>query len=403
MQRYTTFISNNYRLLSFGLLLTLFSSFGQTFLISLYVPEIAATFQLSNTQISSLYASATLVSAFTLPWIGRYIDIWPLARFTTGVLIGMFLALLVLSFSLNPIMVLIGFWGLRLTGQALMGHTAVSTMARNYGMDRGKAISIANIGHPIGEAIFPLIIATSIGTFGWRIPLQFSAILVIVLVLPLALYLLKGTDPAVLFPQMEVADEKDPEAKLVRRPWAILGQWKFWVLFPGVIFCGMVVTAIFFFQIQLGASRGWTASWVAASIAAFAVGSALGMLLSGPWVDRLTAKRIFPYVLFPFLCGLLLLAFFEMPLIYPISLLFLGFSNGAGSSVFNSIYAEVFGTVAIGSVRSMFATAGVFGSAIGPISFGLFLDNQLSFSTILVIAAILCALTILWSFQVKGN
>ena len=68
-----------------------------------------------------MYATATMASAFTLPWIGRYIDIWPLQNFAMGNTVGMILALILLSLAMSPILVLIGFWGLRLTGQGLDG------------------------------------------------------------------------------------------------------------------------------------------------------------------------------------------------------------------------------------------------------------------------------------------
>ena len=400
MQTYTNFVSRNYRLLFFGFILALFSAFGQTFLISLYVPEIASTFSLSNTEISSMYASATLASAFTLPWIGRYIDIWPLARFATGVIIGMFLALITLSLSINPIMVLVGFWGLRLTGQALMGHTAVTTMARAYIANRGKAISLANIGHPVGEAIFPLAIALLISTYGWRPPLQLSAASLILIVLPLALITLRGADPRILRPKLMLSDNSEGVQELVHRPLRLITSRNFWLLLPGIIFLGAINTAIFFFQIQFGESRGWTISWIAGSIAAFAVASALGMLLSGPWVDRLTARRLFPFFLLPYLVGLLLVALFRFPLIYPIALAFMGFSNGMGSTIINAIYAEIFGTTSIGSVRSIFATVGVFATALGPITFGLLLDNSFSFSLILELSAAMALLVMLWSIQI---
>ena len=287
MQTYLRFAAGNGRLLSFGFLLALFSSFGQTFLISLYIPEIATTFSLTNTEISSMYATATIASAFTLPWVGRHIDFQPLVRFSLAVVIGLTLALLALSLAINPIMVIIGFWGLRLTGQALMGHTAVTTMARAYDLDRGKAISLANIGHPVGEAIFPLIIALLIQAHGWRIPLRFSALSLLILVVPLVVILLRNADPGILFPGLSQNNDKaQTNQSHFTNPASLLRSRKFWILLPAITFLGAINTAIFFFQIQFGESRGWSVSWVAGCIAAFAVASALGMLFAGPLVGQ---------------------------------------------------------------------------------------------------------------------
>ena len=400
MQSYRSFVASNAQLLGFGFLLALFSAYGQTFLISLYVPEISKTFNLNNTEISSMYATATLASAFTLPWIGRYIDIWPLKRFTLGVITGMFIALLALSFAYNPITVMIGFWGLRLTGQALMGHTSVTTMARAYDQDRGKAISIASVGHPAGEVIFPIVFAYLINQYGWRLPLQFSALSLLILVIPLVFLLLRNVDLAILFPKPSSENQSTEASNLVYSPWKLLISKSFWVLLPGIIFLGAINTAIFFFQIQFGTSRGWSESWVAGSIAAFAIASALNMLVSGPLVDRLSGQRLFPFFLIPYLIGLVLLASFEAKIIYPISLFFMGASNGLGKTITNALYAEIFGTTSIGSVRSIFATVGVFATALGPISFGILLDKGVDYSTILYIFAGLSVLIMVWSIQV---
>ena len=46
---------------------------------------------------------------------------------------------------------------LRQFGQGLMSHAALTSMARHFERDCGKAISIANLGFPTGQAAFPII------------------------------------------------------------------------------------------------------------------------------------------------------------------------------------------------------------------------------------------------------
>lgn len=53
-------------MLAFGFLLTLFSSFGQTFFISLSGGHIREEFGLSNASFGLLYSAATLGSATAL-------------------------------------------------------------------------------------------------------------------------------------------------------------------------------------------------------------------------------------------------------------------------------------------------------------------------------------------------
>ena len=68
--------------LFFGLLCTAFSGPGQTYLISLLIPAMRESFDLSNAMMGSLYAAATLLSGFLLPYFGRQLDRTSLLSFT---------------------------------------------------------------------------------------------------------------------------------------------------------------------------------------------------------------------------------------------------------------------------------------------------------------------------------
>lgn len=71
---YLHFAFKEKRILSFGLSLTFFSSFGQTFLISLFVPYFLKEFDLSNASFGTIYSAATLASAGLMPYLGQWID-----------------------------------------------------------------------------------------------------------------------------------------------------------------------------------------------------------------------------------------------------------------------------------------------------------------------------------------
>lgn len=393
MQALLQFIRNNRYLLFFGIILTYFSSFGQTFLISLYIPQLEAVFGFSNTGLSSLYAIATMASAFSLPWVGRLVDTMALRRFTLGVLIGLATACVILSLSIHPLLVMLGFFGLRLFGQGLMSHTSISTMARAFVADRGKAISTATLGHPLGEATLPLLIALGIGALGWRTTLQLSAATLIILVLPLVLLLLKNQPDRILSPHHLLGDQQQKS----KNPFLVMKERAFWIITPAVFIGGFLNTAIFFYQIKLGNSRGWDPAWVAGSLSVYAIASALSMMSSGPLVDRFTAFRLFPFMLIPYTLGVVLLATLKHPLSYPAALVLIAISNGGGSTIKNALFAEVFGTEIIGTVRSVFTTVIVFSTALGPLAFGLFLDNGWSYGAVFGMSVALLLLIIFWS------
>lgn len=394
MQGFWRFLNRNRGLLMFGLLLTFFSSFGQTFLISLYIPSLEGYFGLSNTEISSMYATATMASAFTLPWVGKLVDTLPLRRFVLLVILGLVLACFGFSLIRLSLLLIPAFYGLRLFGQGLMSHTAVTTMARAFEADRGKAIGIATTGHSMGEALLPFLISLLILNAGWRTALQVEALVLFAVVLPILLLLLRGSSNVVLFPRVEKSSQKDT----FRNPLLLFRDAKFWIIGPTVFILGFLNTAVFFYQLKFGASRGWAPEWIAGSLAFFALGGAVSMVVAGPFVDRLSAKSLFPVVLFPYFIGIVLLALGQFKLAYPLALLFLALSNGAGSTIKNALFAEVYGTEIIGAVRSMFTTLMVFSTALGPLSFGLLLDAGWSFGQVFLLSAAVLLAIIFWSW-----
>lgn len=381
LKLFRTYLTDNkLPLLAFGLLYTFSSSFGQTFLLSLYVPSIEGFLNISNTQFGSLYAVATIGSALTLPWLGGYFDKIELKPYSIAVSIGLALSLLLLSVSRNFFMVLIAFYGLRLFGQGLMSHTSISAMARYFSTHRGKAIGLVGLGHPAGEAVLPIVIALLIAAVGWRASLQFSALHALIVIVPLTLFLLKKSQTRIQ--AYKTKKQADSIGNQNIGMFQLMAASPFWIISPIVFMLGLTNTAVFFFQLKLGEVRGWSPEWVALSLASFALFSALGMLGSGSLVDRFSSKKLFPYYLLPYLSGLMVLIFFQHPLSYPAALALMGLSNGMGSTINNAILAEIYGTHIIGQVRSVFITVMVGSTALGPIAFGLLLDLHISFASI---------------------
>jgi hypothetical protein len=64
------FIIRNSRWLAAGALLTLMSSFGQTYFISIFADEIRATFNLSHGDWGAIYGFGTFASAIAMVWAG---------------------------------------------------------------------------------------------------------------------------------------------------------------------------------------------------------------------------------------------------------------------------------------------------------------------------------------------
>ena len=138
------------------------SSFGQTFFISLFVPRFMADFDLTKGDFGLLYGGCTLLSALCLPLLGSRIDHLELKRYTALTIGGLALAALTVSAAPHVALLALGIVGLRLSGQGLLGHISQTVMAREFAASRGKALGVAGLGYPLGEAVLPMACATVI-------------------------------------------------------------------------------------------------------------------------------------------------------------------------------------------------------------------------------------------------
>lgn len=383
---YLALFRANKRILSYGILLVFFSSFGQTFIVSLYIPSFLEQFGIGSSLFSSLYALATLLSAATLIFVGKKIDHIPLKRFGLFAVGGIIGACVLVAVSWHLFVLVLGIYCLRLFGQGLLSHTAMTTMSRYFKYARGKALSIAYLGFPLGEAALPVLVASSIVMIGWRESLLVSALFIGMVLLPLSVVFIRGFSRKKIF---EGEPEKLPDAssqdKANSRLWKqseVIGTRWFYIIAPTVFLVGFLLTALFFFQTFIADFKNWSTEWMAVSIVAYAISSLSMAILSGPLVDRFGARNIFPFLLLPLAAGVLVLSAGDALLIAPAYWMLVGFTGGMNPPVTSALYAEIYGTRSLGAVRSMFTFVMVASTALGPLVYSFFLDRGFCFDQI---------------------
>lgn len=380
---YFQLFSANRPLLLFGLLLVFFSSFGQTFVVALYIPSITQSLDISQSFFSLMYASATLLSAAALVFAGQKIDYVPLKGFTVFAVIGMILACLMAALSFNLFTLFMALFMIRFFGQGLLSHTAMTTMGRFFRIARGKALSIVYLGFPIGEAILPVTVVSLVLMIGWRQTLGLTAILMLVVLLPLSVFLLQKI--AVSKVVEEVEDQKnnnkvqEQEDLRIWKKREVLKGRIFYLFTPTVFLIGFLQTSLFFFQTYIAEDKGWSVEWMAGSIMAYAIASSFFSIISGPMVDRFSARKMFPLILIPLMLGLVVLSYGSHKVCAPIFWLLVGITGGMASPVNASLYAEAYGTKSLGTVRSLFTFVMVVSTAMGPVVYSLFLEKGFSF------------------------
>ncbi|GAB2205406.1 MFS transporter [Roseibium sp. ROS1] len=371
---YFSFLRENARWLAASYLLAVFSGFGQTFFISLSAGDLRAEFGLSHGDIGLLYMVATLGSALTLPYVGRSLDHFPVQKIAAVVMTGLALFCLAMANTFSVWMVGLAFYGLRLCGQGMMTHTSVTAAGRWFTAQRGRAVSIAVLGFPTAEALFPLCFVVLANAFGWRGAWTVSAVVLAVVALPVLLTLLaKDRIPSAL----ETASAK-PEGRQWTRGEA-LRDVRFWLVNCGVNAPAFIGTAIFFHQVYLVELRGWTLELFASAFLLMASGVVCASLVIGPLIDRFSARQLLPFTLVPLTLACFVLANFHAPAAAFVFMLLVGISNGFNSTLVGALWPEVYGTRHMGAIRAVAFSVMVFASAAGPGLVGWLIDKGVSF------------------------
>jgi MFS family permease len=390
---YIHFFLNNRRLISFGFLLTFFSSFGQTFLISLYVPDIIREFQLSNSSFGMLFGAATILSSISLTYTGKFIDTFNLRNYTFAAVLLLILSCVMISLSFNLIILFAGFWGLRLAGQGLLSHISNTSISKFFNETRGKALSISVLGYSIGEGLFPVAIGTMIGLIGWRYSMILNAAIIGIILLPFIVLALSKKE---LHYTSDNTSEKKDTLKFTRL--FLLKDKSFYIIAFNSFVLPFIITGLFFHQIMLANEKGWSIELLSMSFIGYALGRAVFSLISGKLIDNYSATFLFPFYLLPFAVGLLVLTVFDGPFIAPIYLTLTGVSVGLGSTIKTAVLAEVYGTGNLGSIRAVFATLMVLSTALSPVLFGFLLDSGFTFTFIAIISMCIVSMAMILSY-----
>ena len=396
-----SFFTENGKLLSFGFFMTLASSFGQTYFISIFGPEIQAEFGLSHTLWGTVYLIGTLCSAFLLTYSGSLIDRYNLKHYTIFVLLFLCFSCVFVSYVSNIIFLTLAVFFLRQSGQGLTSHTSVTTMARYFDNKRGSAVAISSMGMAAGETLFPLAAVLMISLVGWRWAYFSSSLLVIIFFLPLVLFLLKGHE------QKYKTKSLNEDILGGERSWSrmeVIKDVRFYLLLPALLAPSIIMTALFFHHLNIADYKNWSHIWITGNYFIYAISTVFMSLIVGILVDRFKAVRLFEYGLIPLILGLFCLSYSSNDFIIIPYMMLIGFGSGFGYTIPPVLIAELYGVKHLGSIKSLVSALTVFGSAIGPVIVGGLMDLNFSIEIILFYFAFFCIIsTILIRFGLRKD
>jgi MFS family permease len=395
MREFLRFIIGDFRKLSFGWTLTFLSSFGQTFLISLYVTELSSEFKITEGSFGAIYAICTVLASFIMLTVGHTVDHISVKKVTFFTTLCLAFSSILMGVSYHIAFIFIGLIGLRLTGQGMMSHINMTILSKFYDKNRGKALSFSTLGFSSGEIILPLVLTFIIAWFDWRWAMIGSGGMLLLYLIRLYFTNLDHFDK-------QLSRGRPSSLSLFKDFGSIINDRRFLILMPTSFAISFTVTAVVFYQYVFVAQKDWSPQLYATFFTGYAVTRLIFSLAGGLWVDKFTAKKMFRLYLIPISLGLLAFALINSIYGALIFLLLMGITVGMSGTIKSSILAEVYGIEKLGAIRSLYTMFMVVSTALGPFIVGWMIDGGLSIETImfsLFAFLVLCALN---AQRIKG-
>ncbi len=370
---------------------------GQSHTFSVFVGPIGADLGLSKSEIASAYGLATLVAAFLLPRMGKFVDKLGPRRMLATIALLLGIACIAFGAVGGIVSLAIGFGALRFLGQGSLMLTSANLVAQWFSRKRGFALSLMALGFALSMAVHPPLGEWLIEAYGWRWAWVILGLTTWLLLLPPVLLLVHNKPEAVgLRPDGDAAPaegETQPEIDGLDLKQGLRTP-AFYLLTLGWFAIAMLVTTLHFYQVSVLNHIG-----VGREIAArvFPI-SALSMVLTMPLVGRMFDRYKTRYV---FAAGLIALALAlvgitlvrDLPTAVAYAFVF-GVTNAFSMTMFGYLMPRYFGRKHLGSLQGAGQLVAVVGASLGPLPVGLafdFLGSPLLTLQLLAIYPVICA------------
>jgi OFA family oxalate/formate antiporter-like MFS transporter len=389
---------------------------GQTMGMAVFTDPFMEAFGLSRTQLSFAYLCGTVGSAFFLTRAGRLYDrigarlMVVGASIALGLLVtfisvidwlgGALVALLGVPLATVTLpMILIGYFGVRFSGQGVLTSASRNVLLLWFERRRGLVSGIRGVFVSLGFSIAPLVLALMIDGFGWRGALWVMAAALIFVFALLALVFLRDSPAAVgLQPDGVSAEEHAKRIEMLDRPAKTLSQAKrsasFWIYSAGLSIHALFGTAVTFHIVSIFTDAGRDRGEAFAYFLPQAMVATSVNLVASWLVDQHRLKPFLILMLGGFLMGAIGLVNLDTRWGY--LMLVAGFGSGGGlwGVISNLAFIRLYGTLHLGEISGLNTSITVLASAMGPFLFSLGHDLTGSYQApeLLCITALGCLL-----------
>ena len=380
------FFSYDPKLLIYGFLIVFFASYGQTFFISIFNSEIRSHYSLSDGEFGLIYAIATILSAVILISFAKLIDYIDLRIYSLLISAGMILSCLAMFFFIKHVFyLLLIIFSLRFFGQGAMGHAGETTMARYFGNNRGKALSVSTLGGMIGVMLLPMFIIYLMKYYTFN-QIWLAASISIIIFIPIIFFLLNDQVKRHINFKKNISNDSSNQKWRTRD---LIKQKKFYIYLPMSITSSFVSTGLMFHQIFIFNQKGWSLIMLGNGFLFLGIFSIIGLIVGGPIIDKFNTRKTALTALLPLFLALLVLLFFNNYFSLLLYMSLYGLNHGLTAPFIGALWAEIYGVESLGTVKALLHAGGVFASALSPLIFGYLIDIGFGISIIVIISILI--------------
>lgn len=383
---------------------------GQTYSISVFINVYKEEFGYSSTLISSAYSLATIISGFSLIFMGKAIDKFGVRKTLIFVTIMLGITTFYNSFVSSIYMIFFGFILLRYFGQGSMTLIPSTLVPQWFEKKRAFAISIATIGGLLAMLVVPSLNLWMINTIGWENAWRIWGLILIIGFVPIVILFAsnKPEDIGITIENDAPSTKENIEKALLKMDKTSFSLTEaiklkeFW--FVGIISMipAMFSTALafhFFTIMDLRSISNETAAWV---LGFMALPAFIMPVVSKLIVDRYPDRHILTSTLAMTILSMIFLIFGITNAATAIGfIIFYGFAVAVQSLTTNVIWPNYFGRKHLGSIRGAATVFMVLGSALGPLPFAIAYDNTGRYTIAIIGMIIFTSSALLMSIFIK--
>ena len=384
---------------------------GQTMGMAVFTDHFIDAFELGRSELSFAYLCGTIGSALLLTRAGRLYDRIGARIMVVGASLGLGLLVAFISVidwvggtvaallgtavsSVTLPLILLGYFGVRLTGQGVLTSASRNVLLVWFERRRGLVSGVRGVFVSLGFSLAPLLLALMIGALGWRGALWLMAAILALGFATLALVFLRNSPEEVgLRADGEPTSTPKPHANLTV-PDRTLAQARraptFWLYSGGLAIHALFGTAVTFHIVSVFAEAGRGQTEAFGYFLPQALVATSVNLVASALVDQQRLKPFLVTMLAAFLSGSIGLMYLAETWGY--WLLVVGFGAGGGlwGVISNVAFIRLFGGLHLGEISGLNTAVTVFASAVGPFLFSVGFDQSGSYLG----AEILCATAI---------